>query len=262
MNKLSWMRFRPLASSFTKKITCRNLRSLLQEVFCLDLSLVAEALKQAKGILAGSSVLQCVLGERFSSPEGDLDFFIPNEYVSTFEAHLQSWGYQLGGSTESTYVSSGPFKCGATDTYVFVFGDSNVVEGCKSYIDVRKRKVQLVRMAPKVPARAAVINFDYSFVQVLFDGERFETWAPRHVFSREGIYNPERLRVIADLWHVMWTEAEEGVKSVWVSDAEAVQGYGPRRLALRLAKYEAREFKINGPKPPKEWSETCPPSQW
>jgi hypothetical protein len=31
-------------------------------------------------------------------------------------------------------------------------------------------------MAPRVEPRAAVVKFDYSFVQVLWDGLRFETW--------------------------------------------------------------------------------------
>lgn len=244
---------RPHARALARGISLQNWSNLARR-FNLNPKATSAVLTATKAIVAGSSALQCLVGEHFARPEGDIDIFVPPEGEAAVEEFLKGNGYTCDG-TGNSYTSR-TFFTDATDTYVFLFGDSNIITGCKSFAaheTETPRKIQVVTMAAHVPARAAVVNFDYSFVQVLFDGTKFETWAPTHVFLRRGSYNPERLGCIAAIWTEVFQKERE---------SHVINMYGPRRLWQRALKYEKRGFTIVGPRPPAIWGLGYPPETW
>ena len=105
-------------------------------------------------------------------------------------------------------------------------------------------------------------NFDYSFVLCLWDGARFETWAPLDVFRKVGLYNHERLSYIAALWEV--DEAGEGQEMISNDPLPPFKMYKKKQqlLRARLDKYASRGFAVTGPLPPLAWDSAHPPETW
>ena len=82
-----------------------------------------------------------------------------------------------------------------------------------------------------------------------------------------GTYNPERLEYIYSVWISMFGGEDhaddlEDDGSIIDDCLDEAQRWGPYRRYQRLLKYQRRGFRINGAKPPSEWSSSILPSEW
>jgi hypothetical protein len=118
-----------------------------------------------------------------------------------------------------------------------------------------KKTVQLLVTTGSMGGpRAAIVNYDYTFCQTLWDGTAWEVWHPEDVINKVGTYNAERLAVIKGFWAIDFMSLKDRGPAIKQEHCD--------RLRARLDKYRARGFSILGPRPPVQWCEEQHPSLW
>ena len=160
---------------FLKKLIRRNLELVLR-LYGVNYQGFSTMLSRSKSVLSGSTVLQCVSGDLFLMQDlklscTDLDIYVPydmTDYVMDF--FVRECGYEVYSSNLSVYV---PLVDG-------VYQVNHETKG---------RRLDLVIMRPHIPPKAAIAQFDFSFLMSLFDGMSFHMWFPGDIISKSGFCN-------------------------------------------------------------------------
>jgi hypothetical protein len=250
-----------LNSKTLNRIAVNNFAVLLSP-FGLDPKEFATVLTSAHALTAGSFPLQCITGEDFLSSDiknnsrycdkSDIDVYVPWNTRATLRQYFVSQGYVATAAFTSAYAfvtGDAPGEAG----YAQIFGDTCRVDECVTFIHSSSgNKIQMLVMTKETDPLAAVVNFDYSFVMTIFDGQKFEVWNPRDVIAKQGTYNEERLLMIKGLWF----GSHKG-KTTFCSGQAPID-----RMRARLCKYEQRGYSVVGPRPPDKWTAKFPPWRW
>jgi hypothetical protein len=171
-----------------KKLCRRNLERVLHHFNLLYEEGFCTILRSSKSILSGSMLLHCATGDPFVYLEkSDLDIYVPYDMADTVEKHfVVECGYNriLERNGRIRIPQSKSDLNRLFDKYESLPLISRVIRLTLSY-----HTIDLVIMDQGVPPKAAVAQFDFSFLMSFFDGNSFHMWFPGDIINKTGFFN-------------------------------------------------------------------------
>ena len=256
---------------FLKKILVRNLNMLLEQ-FALEYESLCTILRNTGSLLSGSMLHHCAEGDHILHGS-DLDIYVPYEKADTVRNYLQhDCGY-----TEITL--NGPINrsCDPADEDCMDYDDVNLQLISNVYKFegfVTGRKIDVIVMHRRIPPKAAVAQFDFSFLMSVFDGHCFYFWFPGDIIQRSGFHNEvqfQRQRLLSLLVHAdpgscffMFKARMRLLRYMWITwpnDGELGHSWCAD-MTIRREKYFERGYRVHGDQPPVLFDISIPPWTW
>jgi hypothetical protein len=230
------------AVDYINTVTENNFKDIVENVYRLNYDQLNAELLKVKGIISGSTTLQCFYGNsKLYIENSDLDIYICDTEVKNYQSlvsYLTNSDYKL---SLNNITSENPDMFDLTLTpYRLVDGiihvqyfKHSITNRTVQLITVERNEISSVKFGHYVTSK-----FDISFLKTYWNGKYLTTCCLRDIMSKSGTINQNVLSLCS--YDDYFYSNNDDYDILTYFDSKTA-------LQLRVLKYKGRGFKIYNP---------------
>jgi len=219
-----------------------NLKDIIVNIYNLDYEIFTKLLLKVNGIISGSSVLQCILGNwKEYSKSSNLNIYVQEpgnkeeniKNLVNFLNFLIHRNYKIQEKTLSSLIQTHEnVNFGYHGFFI------SEVQTYKHFVSRRSIQITYINNTYNLPLGELVASkFDISFLKNYFDGHDIHTYCLNDIIKRTGVITQEILKKCSYNY--------DGIYHIETKDLYKYLLFNTE-LHIRILKYLSRGFKIIG----------------